>query len=112
MGSLYNEDTVLQLDSLYHQVKPQVPAIGYILWNCWSKGFHQALQTLQVISKAIGCSLQPDAKILLLQTTYAFHQTWRNLNWFPTSGQELELSRSETLMEKPQAASSNKGTKQ
>lgn len=33
-----------QLDILYHQVKPHMPAMGNVLLSCWTKGFHRPLK--------------------------------------------------------------------
>lgn len=53
-----------------------MPGVGYILLNYWLKGSHRTpapqLQISQAISKAIGYSLQPDNKAILVKTLFTY----------------------------------------
>lgn len=57
---------MLQLGNIYHQVKPPVPGMGYILSH-WLQGSHGFTQTSQ--AWAIGYSPPPDDKVFLLRIT-------------------------------------------
>lgn len=62
------EKTESQLAISCHQVKLQVPGLGYIKLSCRLKGSCGNPQTIQAAAKTKGCSPQIDSKTLLLKT--------------------------------------------
>lgn len=58
----------LQLDISHHQVKPPVSEMDYIQLNWWPNGLHGNPQA----TKAVGCSLQTDVKVILLKITLPY----------------------------------------
>lgn len=69
------------------KIKPPLPGMGYILFIHWPKGSHEiiSLPTPQVITKYIGCFMQPDIKVLLLKTTLTSVIYMENSRWCPTT---------------------------
>lgn len=62
-------ETDHQFTIICHQIKFQVPGLGYIGLNCFSKGSHGNPEKTQAVVKAVGCSPQNDSKTFMLKAT-------------------------------------------
>ena len=60
-------ETEPQLDISCHQMNLTLLGMDYITSKCWPKLSNENPQTIQAIDNAISCSLQTEAKALLLK---------------------------------------------
>lgn len=74
-----------QLNTLCYQVKHLVPGMGYIHLSHYPQSPAETPQIPQITAKAIGCSPQSDAKILLLNMTFIYLTEPREVDLVSTS---------------------------